>query len=188
MEQVEVRSYEEFAKAIRKLSESRKYKIRNSYGIYDGYKYYRKNKPKDRKYILSESQYFAITRKINNILAEALSRGEDIIFPYKLGRLEIRKNKSIISLKGDKVKAHLPIDWDKTLRLWYEDKEAFTKKILVKMDEKEIYKVYYNKNIAEFINKTFYQFEVNKELKRKLKQNIKEGKIDAFLMKGENYG
>lgn len=170
----------EFIDSIRKIHDSRKHKVTNSYGIYDGYKYYRKNKPKDSKYILTESQYFSITRKINELLAQALSQGDDIVLPSRLGRLEIRKYKASISYDGNKVKTNLPIDWDKTLKLWYEDEDSFKNKTLVKIEEKEIYKLYYNKNSANYNNKSFYQFNFNRELKRKLKNIIKEGNIDAF--------
>jgi hypothetical protein len=30
---------------------------------------------------------------------------------------------------------------------------------------------------------SFYEFKVNRELKKKIKQEIKEGKLDAFKMK-----
>ena len=170
----------EFLSKVRKLKEPRNHKVKNSYGIYDGYKFYRKNKPKDPKYILTESQYFAITRRINEILAEHLSRGEDIILPCRLGRIEVRKYKAKITWDGKKIKSNLPIDWDKTLKLWYEDNEAYKNKVLIKIEEKEIYKIYYNKFIAEYNNKCFYQFNFNRELKNKLKHNIKEGITDAF--------
>lgn len=173
---------QEFLNKVRKVKESRNHKVKNSYGIYDGYKFYRKNKPKDPKYVLTESQYFAITRKVNKFLAEALSKGEDVILPFRLGRIEVRKYESRITWDGKKVKSNLPIDWDRTLKLWYEDKEAFKNKTLIKVEEKEIYKVYYNRNIAEYKNKSFYQFNINKDLKRKLKQTIKEGSLDAFMI------
>jgi hypothetical protein len=52
---------EEFRYNTLKLDKPRVHRIRGSWGIYDGYKYYRKNKPKDPKYVLSESQYFSIS-------------------------------------------------------------------------------------------------------------------------------
>ena len=76
----------------------------------------------------------------------------------------------------------MPIDWDRTLKLWYEDEESYKNKTLIKVEEKEIYKIYYNRNVAEFTNKSFYQFDINRELKKRLKQNIKEGKLDAFMI------
>jgi hypothetical protein len=44
-----------FIDDIKKIKEKRNHKIKNSYGVYDAYKYYRKNKPKDKKYILKDS-------------------------------------------------------------------------------------------------------------------------------------
>jgi len=102
---------------------------------------------------------------------------------YDYQDFEIRKYNAKIVIDGKKIRTNLPIDWDRTLKLWYEDKESYKNKTLIKVEEKEIYKIYYNRNIADFTNKTFYQFDINRELKRKLKQNIKDGKIDAFLLK-----
>lgn len=70
----EVISYEEFRGLVNKVKGSRHHKIKNSYGVYDGYKFYRKTKPKESKYILTESQYFSIIRKVNKLLADLLSK------------------------------------------------------------------------------------------------------------------
>lgn len=172
---------QEFLNKIKKVKESRHHKVNNSYGIYDGYKFYRKNKPKDSKYVLTESQYFAITRKVNEFLAEAIINKEDVVLPFELGRIEVRKNEANIKWDGRKVKANLSIDWDRTLKLWYEDEEAYKNKTLIKIEEKEIYKIYYNRNLAKYTNKSFYQFKFNRELKKRLKFNIKEGATDAFI-------
>lgn len=48
------------------------------------------------------------------------------------------------------------------------------------MEEKEIYKVYYNRMKCDFENQSFYEFIVNRDIKKRLKQKIKEGHIDAF--------
>ena len=179
---VEDMTYEEFKFNVQHLNSLRIHKVKNSYGVYDGFKYYRKNRPKEHKYVLTESQYFSIIRRVNELLGEALINGEDVTLPYRLGRLEIRKYEARITTDGRKVRTNLPIDWDRTLKLWYEDKESYKNKTLIKVEEKEIYKIYYNRNVAEFTNKAFYQFDVNRELKRRLKQNIKEGKLDAFTI------
>lgn len=176
------KEYQEFIGDIKRARDNREHKVRNSYGVYDGFKYYRKNRPKEKEYVLTESQYFSIIRKINEHLGDLLVTGNDVLLPHRLGRLEIRKYNSNITIdeKSNKIKTNLPIDWDKTLRLWFEDKECFKDKVLVRVEEKEIYKVYYNKVIAEYNNKSFYEFNVNRDLKKRLKQNIKRGKIDAF--------
>jgi hypothetical protein len=171
---------QEFLNSVKKIKSPRKHKATNSYGVYDAYKYYRKNKPKDKQYILTESQYFTIIRKINNLLIESLLEGNDIILPSRLGKIELRKYKAKVIWDGKQVKTNLPIDWDKTLKLWYEDIESYKNKVLIKMEEKNLYKLCYNKRSAEYINKSFYQFNFNREFKIKLKNKIKEGSIDAF--------
>lgn len=179
----------DYKKKIRKISNHRKHKIRNSLGIYDGYKYYRKNKPKGKEYILTESQYFAITRHINNMLVEHLSKGYVINLPFRLGTLELRKYDKSIKIDAEgRIVTNLPIDWEKTLDLWYEDKEARENKELIRIDTPEIFKLYYNKSSANYNNKAFYDFSFNKDLKVKLKQNIKIGIVDApYLKKNIDY-
>lgn len=100
-----------------------------------------------------------------------------------MGQLELRKYNATFDIVNGKVKTNLPIDWDRTLKLWYEDEEAYKERTLVKVEEKEIYKVYYNKQLADYQNMVFYEFKVNRELKRGIKQRIKEGKLDAFKFK-----
>ena len=169
-----------FRRQVLKVNEPRKHKINNSVGVYDAYKWIRKNKWLDIGQSVSEHDFYTIVRHVNNYLAECLANGQDIILPHKLGRLEIRKFDSRIELHGNTIRTNLPVDWDRTLKLWFEDEEAYKERTLIKMEEKEIFKVYYNKSRADYGNKSFYSFEVNRDLKRRLKHNIKSGRIDAF--------
>ncbi len=181
----------EFKKRIRKVSQPREYKVRNSLGVYDAYKYYRKNKPDSKEYVLTESQYFAIIRKINLLLADELLLGEDIRLPKSMGTIELRKFETGAKIgKDGKLHVNLPIDWDKTLKLWYEDQGAYKDKVLVKMEEKESFKIYYNRESATYNNKSYYEFMPNRDLKIRVKQNIKKGVIkDApCLERKVNYG
>jgi hypothetical protein len=100
-----------------------------------------------------------------------------------MGHIELRKYDTYIRMGEDgKIHDNLPIDWNKTLELWYEDEESYKSKTLIKMEEKEIFKVYYNKHLADYNNQVFYEFNINRDIKRRLKQRIKEGKIDAFKL------
>lgn len=171
---------DDFRRQVLKVNEPRKHKINNSVGIYDSYKWIRKNKWLDIGQPISEHNFYTIIRHINNYLAECLSRGQDIVLPHKLGRLEVRKFDARIELHDGTIKTNLPIDWDRTLKLWFEDEEAYKERTLIKMEEKEIFKVFYNKCRADYENKSFYSFEVNRDLKRRLKHNIKNGIVDAF--------
>lgn len=177
----------EFKKRVRRASMPREHKIRNSLGVYDGYKYYRKNKPNDKKYVLSESQYFAIIRQINNLLVDDIVTGNEVKLPHRMGTIEVRKyEKSVRIDENGKVVTNLPVDWNNTLKLWYEDPEAYKNKTLLRLNEQEIYKIVYNKENANFNNRAFYEFVFNKDLRIRLKRNIKQGIVDAFLIGRRN--
>lgn len=182
MSNLEEKKMIEFFSSIRKLNGPRKHKVSKSLGVYDAYKYIRKHKWLNIGQRLTEHEFYSIIRTVNNYLAEELANGNDITLPQRMGRLEIRKHDAKIKLENGKVKTNLPIDWDATLKLWYEDKESFNNKTLIRMEEKEIFKVYYNKAKADYTNKSFIQFDVNREIKKKLKHNIKEGKVGAFKL------
>ncbi len=169
-----------FRREILKINGPRKHEVRNSNGVYQAYKYIRKNKWFNIGRPLTEHEFYTIIRQVNNLLAEELLRGQDIVLPHRLGRIELRKYDSKISIKNGILKDNLPIDWDKTLKLWSEDEEAYKERALVKMEEKEIFKVYYNRRSANYKNKSYYEFEVNRDLKRRLKQRIKNRVVDAF--------
>lgn len=172
----------DFLSSVRKLNEPRVHKINHSLGVYDAYKWIRKNGWLNIGRPLTEHEFYSIIRRINNYLADSFLRGQDIKFPHKMGQLELRKYNARFSIKDGKVRTNLPIDWDRTLKLWYEDEEAYKERTLVKVEEKEIYKVYYNKQLAHYQNMVFYEFKVNRELKKSIKQRIKEGKLDAFKL------
>lgn len=173
---------DEFRRKILKINGPRKHKINNSFGVYNAYKLIRKNKWFNIGKPISEHDFYKIVRTVNNKLADLLSKGHDINLPCQMGRLEIRKYDARITLQGDKVVTNLPIDWDRTLKLWSEDEEAYQKRTLIKMEEKEIFKVYYNRGKANYTNKSFFAFDINRELKKKLKKNIKDGRIDAYKL------
>lgn len=171
-----------FRRKLLKVEESRVHKISNSYGVYDAYKYIRKNKWFDIGHSVTEHQFYSIIRGINNLLADSMLEGKDIHLPYKMGVLEVRKYDAKISFVDGKLKTNLPVDWDKTLKLWSEDEKAYEERTLIKMEEKEIFKVYYNKFRADYNNKSFYEFAINRDLKKRLKQRIKSGNFDAFKL------
>lgn len=175
-------TYEEFKSEVQHLDNPRRHKITNSIGVYSAYKWIRKNKWLNIGRCLTEHEFYSIIRKVNDYLADSFLHGNDIKLPHRMGRLELRKYDVRVTFDGEKVKTNLPIDWDRTLKLWYEDEEAYKNKTLVKVEEKEIFKVYYNKHLADYNNQVFYEFNINRELKKRLKQRIKEGRLDAFKL------
>lgn len=167
---------------ILKVKDSRKHSIRNSLGIYDAYKYIRKNKWFNIERPLKEHEFYSIIRTINNYLIDYFLDNKPIIFPQRMGMLELRKYPTRIEYKNNKLVTNLPIDWDSTLKLWCEDETSYKERTLVKMEEKELFRIYYNKQSAIFNNKGFYSFKVNRDLKIKVKQRIKDGVLDAYLL------
>ena len=173
--------YDIFKSSIQHLQDNRTHKITNSLGVYDSYKYIRKNKWFDIGRPLTEYEFYQIIRRVNNYLAEELVNGNDITFPNRMGKLELRKRNSLPVIdKNGNLKVTYSIDWDSTLKLWYDDEEAFNNKTLVRIPEKNIFRVKYNKDTANYENKSFMEFQVNRSIKTRLKQKIKNNEIDAF--------
>lgn len=173
-------AFEDFIKDVKKVEEERHHKVTNSYGSKDAFRYYRKIKPDDSKYVLTDCQYLQIIRTINNHLRDLLSQGEDVLLPEKMGRLELRKKAVYKKFKDGKLKTNSPIDWNATLQLWYDSPVCKNRKQLVRQEIEELFNIYYNTNKANYNNKTFYEFFINRDIKLGLKKNIKLNKIDAF--------
>jgi hypothetical protein len=172
-----------FMEEVLRLHDSRNHKVTGSLGVYDAYKYIRKNKWFDIGRPLKEGEFYKIIRGVNNLLAAELIKGNQINLPHRLGTLEIRKRPTRVAIVEGKLVTNLPIDWDATLQLWYEDKEAYNNKTLVRIENEEVFKVYYNKKEANYNNKSFYDFKPNREIKRSLTKSAREGILDAFILK-----
>lgn len=173
-------SFKEFLKEVKNVKKERHHKITNSYGSKDAFHYYRKIRPQETKYVLTDCQYLAIIRQINNHLRNFLIEGKDVLLPERMGRLELRKYANSIKFEEGKLKTNLPVDWNATLKLWYDNPSSKIKKQLVRQENVDTFRVFYNRNMANYNNKTFYEFDLNREIKVGLKNNIKQNKIDAF--------
>ena len=172
----------DFRKEVLKVNKSRKHKVSNSYGLKDAYNYFIKNILKDNKIRISSLEFSKIIKKINNYLVDNFIKGNEIQFPSRMGKLELIKFDTKFNIENGKIKNNLPVDWDKTLKLWEEDEESYKKKTLVKMGEKAIYKIIYNKVLANYTNQNFYDFNPNRTLKLKVKKAIKDNTLDALKL------
>lgn len=172
--------YNEFTKEICKKTGDKTFKIRNSFGIYDVYKHIRKNKWYNIGRPLKEHEFYSVIRGVNNLLAENIANGETVVFPHRMGKLEIRKFQRGVSIVDGRLKIGYPIDWGDTLRLWLEDEEARKNKTLLRFEDSYAYHVRYDKYGAVYENMCYYQFAVNRFIKKALKDNIKENKIETL--------
>lgn len=174
-------------KAAKKNKKGSLSKVRNSWGVYDYYKFYRKNRPKEKEYALTESQYFAIIRRVNTLLAEQLLIDGELEFPYRMGKLVVREKKPHTTIKDGKVKTNRRIDWDKTLSLWYEDAQAHENKTLVYSDADRITALSYEKKNAIYKNKQYYQFDLNRGVYKEISKAANSGTLElqSVLMRSE---
>ena len=156
------------------------HKARNSWGVYDAYKALRKAKWGNVGRPLTEKEFYAIIRGINNVLADAASKGVTIEFPYHMGKLELRKFSRGASIVDGKLKVTYVPDWSKTWKLWELDPEEKKKKTIVRYENRWLFHIKYCKLCAEFKNRSFYQFSVNSFIRRNLSKNIKKGLVDTL--------
>ena len=175
--------FEAFRKAIKKVSGKRHHKIKNSYGIYDAYKDIRKNQWFDIGKPLSESEFYSIIRTYNKHIVNNILQGKEVQLPQGMGNFEIRKRRPNIRIENGKLKITHPIDWDATLRLWYEDKDSRNNKILVRDEKPETFYFYYNKISAKYNNKSFYEFRPMRQVKNEMLELIKQGNLEGYNFK-----
>ena len=173
-----------FRREVLKVDKPRVHKVKNSLGIYDAYKWLRKNKWLDMEPI-SEHDFYAIIRAVNKALAKSFLHLGSINLPLRMGEIILRKYHPSITSQDGKIKTNLPVDWDSTLQLWSEDKESYKKRTLIRLEEKEVFKVLYDKSKALYNNKSFYTLELNRDIKLSLKKQLKNGLLDAFMLCGK---
>ena len=174
--------FDEFRNNVRRLNDVRNHKIKNSYGVYDAFKWERKNGWKNIGRSVKEKEYYKIIRKVNDYLADILIDTGKLVLPNRMGTIEARKYQPILNIKDGKVITTRPIDWDKTLKMWYEYPETFKNKQLVRQESEFVFKFVYDKSQAKYKNKGYYSFNVNRSIKRIVSNKIKLGNFDAFLL------
>lgn len=178
-------TYEEFRVGTLKANQKKHhFKVNNSYGIKDAYRWCIKHKQIDKS--ISEKDFRVIINSLNQSLQDQLLQGRDINLPERMGRIEVRKYPTYVGLEDGKIKTNLSVDWDKTLRLWFEDKEAYENKTLIRCETKEKFKIIYNKRKAMYNNKVFYEFTPTRDLRLKLKERINNQGFDALLLADRN--
>ncbi len=160
----------EFKNAQKHKSPKGKSKVNNSWGVYDYYKFYRVHRPDLHEYVLCESTYFAIIRKVNKLLVEDLCKTGSIEFPHRMGSIVIYKKPVKTYIYNGKPVTTKKINWDKTLELWYYDVEARERKDLVYHDKSETLKIKYDKSTAIYKNKYYYEFTLCRAARDKVRR------------------
>ena len=137
----------------------------------------RKRMAKGNKWILTPAQYKKIITSINSLLLEAISKGEDIELPEGFGTLYARQKSIYTKLDTEgRLKTNRAIDWNSTMKLWFEDKESREAKQVVYYDNCKA-KPYVNIMFGDFTNKRFLEFRPVHNVMRKIAQGISNGNI-----------
>lgn len=160
-------SFREYFTKTKNHKAGHKHKVTGSWGVYDYYRYYRHNKPKDKKYVLDSATYYKIIRMVNEAMADKLAKEHQLELPCRMGMLEFIKYPHTLKIVDGKVKTSRPIDFFATVKLWYEDPEAEKQKILIRKEEEDGLKAYYRKRNAIYQNKFFYEFQLHRTVRRK---------------------
>lgn len=173
--------FSEFIKSVKKVSGPRKHKVKQSSGMKDAFLHYRKTRPKDNEFVLSEKQYSSIINEMDLLWCDLLLQKGSMVLPEGLGGVKIVKVKSDAYIDSTgKLKITRPVNINETLKLWYEDKESFENKTLVRFEEDYSYRIVFSRGKALFKNSTYFRIQFNRSLKQRLSNLIREGKFDTF--------
>ena len=171
----------DFRRRVLKINETRVHKITHSLGVKEAFLWSRKNKLYDTKSV-SECDYYKIVRTVNKLMAEELLNSRDVKLPQKMGILEVRKYPLYVKFVDGEIKTNRAVDWNATLVLWSEDEEAKESKTLVRSEDSERFVIFYNRNAANYPNKTLMRFRPHRKLIVEINKRGKEGLIDAFTL------
>ena len=173
--------FKDFKNNIVKANTHKVFTVTNSYGIRQAWRYLVKDKKIDQSTI-SEHKFNEVIKEMHKAFVEYILKGHDIKLPHGMGTLEIRKTVHSPRYKGNKLINPYPIDWNNTLKLWYQDKEAFENKILIRLENKTVFRILYNKKNAQYKNQVYYKFTPARSFKLLLKKQALDNNIDSPLI------
>lgn len=176
---------EEYDKITRRVHDRRKVTITGSYGVYDVYKWLRKNKWLDIGRPLKEAEFYRIIRRYHELLGEVILSGVSVYLPARMGMIELRRKPRIVSLIDGKVVTNLPIDWNSTINLWYEDEECRNNHVILhKEKEGDMHNLVYSNFESNYPNKSFFEMRFGRTLmERKKRKEATEGLNSIFLLR-----
>ena len=152
--------FEEFVKNIKNKS-PKVHRATNSYGIKQFYRWLVKNKWFDIGKELTEREVGQLMREVKSLVGQYVLDGNVFELPSNMGSIEVRTYKSRIKFKNGRIDTALPINWDSTYKLWFEDKQARDRKTLVRYDNLNRCTIYHKR--VNFPNSSYFKFLLNKQ-------------------------
>lgn len=162
-----------------------KNKISKCFGVYNYFLYYNSIRPKQDKYKLTWKEHSDIIHAVHLGLREELFKNGYIEFPYNIGSLVVLRWKDkFVRFKDGEVK--LPctyvVDWDKTHKLWFEDKEAYNNRTLIRFEVKNMFNIAFKKKFGSYKNQSYYKFQIVRNLKKEVATKAKNNTLDNFFI------
>lgn len=161
---------------------------RADYKIDDFYKFYRTVyiKNKKSKGVLRKDFSKILYMYYSRCVEEVVLKNKTLRFSSNLGYLKIFKYLPSFYKTGDLNNIDLPIDFNATLLLWKNDKEAEKNKQIVRHlnDNSNGYTFFYKwvKHTAKLKNKGWYNFKATRTNKLLLSKEIKKGNVECFKL------
>lgn len=155
-------------------------RVKGSVGMNQAFAYYKRNNG-----TLASDAFRKLIHRINQLLQESLSLGEEIELPQRMGRLEVAKFRTKVRFENGKMITNKAIDWPETKKLWEEDEWCRKNRKYIRFENEFIYRLRYRKQKANYKNKTYIKYYANRDLQRKLSSNIRDNKIEGFLINEE---
>jgi len=128
------------------------------------------------------------TKFNSGIMDKMIYSAYEFKIPLGLGSLFIRAPRMVIKLDkdGKLMKKFMTINWDATKKLWAEDDDAQSKKILVyhfnDHFDRRIARFHYEKRNTRFKNKSFYKFKQCRTWSTELAKAINNEEIDITFV------
>ena len=160
----------EFKNRVRKASGNHYFKITNSYGCRDYYKYYKKKTNKD----LPEHLFRLVLEDVfEQLFREYLSKYLRVKLPSKMGELFVREfSYEVQQRKDGSYYKRTPVDWPKTLDLWESDPESFKNKVVVKHELPYYNYLFYKTYTQDFRNHQVFKLKTCRKLNKKIHQQM----------------
>lgn len=171
--------FEEFVRDIKNKS-PKVHRATDSYGMKQFYRWLVKNKWFDIGKELTEREVGQLIRNVSLLVGQYILDGNVFELPSGMGSIEVRTYKSRLNFKNGRIDTALPIDWNNTYKLWYEDEQAKNKKTLIRYDNLNRYVIYHKR--VNFPNSSYFKFHANYLLKKELTSRINNGQHYVFLL------
>lgn len=164
------------------MTQKRPHKILSHYGVSDYYADYKRNS--DSK--MDRKTYSSILTSLLSELMKAVIKNNYMLkLPHKMGTVILLKRSTRTEFVDGKMKTNRPIDYAATNKLWEERPDLKEQKKVIYHENKHsggyVFRLSYLKSSAVFKNKSVYWMQMNRTMKRMLKDLIVDNKVDALL-------